>query len=115
MYTPWCMRRWASLLILLAACGKGGGTQSLPAYLAGDSCHEHTDSVGCAADSACQWFAVGLCQAKDPCAAHGDPTSCGGDASCMWVGEIAGLCPPGATCPEGGGFCTHKTGDGCVC
>jgi hypothetical protein len=118
-----------SLVLLLAACDKGGGTatQILPAYLAGDTCRDHADSASCGADSGCSWFALllpcpssgpcpsGVCQAKDPCAAHGDAKSCAADAACMWAGAIVGLCPPGATCAEGGGFCVARPDDGCAC
>jgi hypothetical protein len=124
------MRRIAWLVFgCFVGCGQGGGPtfqEQLPAYLAGDVCHGRADAAACAADARCQWFALGIacrdgapclsgvCQERDPCAAL-DEAACGKDATCMWAGAVTALCPPGATCPEKGGFCTRRPADGCAC
>ena len=119
-------------LVTVTACSENKGSH-VAAYLTSDACHAHGDASTCSADPACQWFGLGLacpdgdascptgsCVAIDPCASHDAQDACVGDEAngCAWA-DIGELCPAGADCPVGGGFCYHvdpnDPGGGCAC
>ena len=89
--------------------------------LANDPCSGQNQA---SCTGSCEWIAVGMpceagepcisgvCATPDPCRAHGDEASCAG-AGCAWAG-IAGLCPSGTDC-DNGGFCYTPTDDNCAC
>lgn len=113
-----------AFMVMVAGCSASDGTRSLPSQLANDPCGAH-DQQSCT--GGCEWIAigneigctdvdtclVGVCVTPDPCRTNGDEMSCYA-AGCAWAGGIAGLCPAGADCSNGG-FCYTPSDDSCVC
>ena len=103
-----------TLALFAAACTSSGDTsdRKLLAYDATDDCTVYADAEACAADAACEWFAIGacpdegcpdgVCVAIDPCRGHSDAAACAADVdnACAWA-ESELLCPPGADCDSG--------------